>query len=152
MVIFGAVVPVPLSATVWGLPDASSSIRRLALRAPAAVGVNRTCTVQLPLGATTAGVHVSFWASKSPGSVPASVRAVTVSGPLPVFVTVTVLHPLAEPTGVSPKPRLERTETRGAATAVPESATDCGVFDASSAKRRLAERAPVPEAANATPT
>lgn len=41
-------VPVPESATACGLPDPVSVKWRLAVRVPAAVGANRTSTVQLP--------------------------------------------------------------------------------------------------------
>src|SRR6266540_2265646 len=49
------VVPVPVSETSRGLPDASSVIVRVAARAPAAVGVNVTEIVQLALTASVLG-------------------------------------------------------------------------------------------------
>src|SRR4051812_26362322 len=49
-----ALAPVPLSATVWGLFAADSVIVKLPRRVPAAVGVNATLIVQLPLPANEA--------------------------------------------------------------------------------------------------
>jgi hypothetical protein len=46
-----AVVPVPLSETVCGLPDALSVTLRVALRVPLAVGLKVTLIVQLALTA-----------------------------------------------------------------------------------------------------
>lgn len=75
-------VPVPLSATDWGLLDALSVIRRVAVRDPAADGLNTTgMLVCPPLGPTASGdaavgtVKVTG-NPKSAGLVPANPRAV----------------------------------------------------------------------------
>jgi hypothetical protein len=47
-----AVVPVPLSETVCGLPDALSVTLKAALRVPLAVGLKVTLIVQLALAAS----------------------------------------------------------------------------------------------------
>ena len=44
----GRAIPVPTKLTDCGLPGAVSLIKRLAIRDPAAVGVNVTMTAQLP--------------------------------------------------------------------------------------------------------
>ena len=61
-------VPVPLSATVCGLPVASSAIKTLAVRLPVAPGVNVTEIVQLAPAARLAGQSL-VWA-KSAALVP----------------------------------------------------------------------------------
>src|SRR5438105_7995437 len=50
------VVPVPLSVRLCGLPAALSEIVTLAVRPPAAVGVNVAEIVQVPPGASVAGL------------------------------------------------------------------------------------------------
>ena len=85
------VTPVPLSATVCGLPLALSLMLTLALRVPVAVGVKVTLMVQEapaasvlePLG------QVLVWA-KSPLLVPLSPMLLMVRAALPLLVSVTV--------------------------------------------------------------
>src|SRR5437879_4558254 len=60
----GAIVPVPVSATVCGLPVALSSAETAPVREPAAVGVKVTEIVQVPAAATEAP-QVLVWL-KSP--------------------------------------------------------------------------------------
>jgi hypothetical protein len=81
---------VPVSGTLCGLPAALSAIRSDAVRAPVAVGVKVTFTVQLPPAATGAARQVLELMAKSPGLVPARVRLLIDSGALPVLLTVTV--------------------------------------------------------------
>jgi len=50
-------VPVPLSATLCGLPVASSATWMLAVRVPAALGVNVVEIVQVALTASVAGLR-----------------------------------------------------------------------------------------------
>jgi hypothetical protein len=59
-----------------------------ALRAPVALGVNVTLTVQVPLGSTVAPVQVSALTAKSPGFVPATETVEMERLPVPVLVTV----------------------------------------------------------------
>ena len=79
--------PVPVRMTPCGLPAALSAICSVALRAPFAVGANATFTVHVPPAATAAARQVLPVIVKS---VPAIVRLLTVSGALPVLLTVTV--------------------------------------------------------------
>lgn len=55
----GDEVPVPVRATVWGLPVALSTRLTDAVREPAAVGVNATLIEQVVLAATVASVQES---------------------------------------------------------------------------------------------
>src|ERR1700687_215731 len=62
----------------------------VAARAPVAVGASLTVVMQLPPGATCAGsVPQVFVCVKSPGAGLIAI-AVTVSGPVPVLLSVTV--------------------------------------------------------------
>ena len=63
----GAACPVPVSATVCGLPAAPSTSESVPVRAPVAVGVKLTATAQL---APAASVVPQLWAAlKSPEAV-----------------------------------------------------------------------------------
>lgn len=84
----GAVVAVPESATVCGLPGASSLMLMLAVRVPAAVGVKVTLIVQLPEAATVAPQVVVR--AKSPALVPLTATPLMLRVALPVLVSVTV--------------------------------------------------------------
>src|SRR6266516_1067993 len=102
-----ATVPVPLSATVWGLPLASSVTVTLPVREPGADGVNVTEIVQVELGASVAGaVGQSFASVKSPAFAPATPMLPIVSGALPVFLSVELLLALVVPPVWAAKPRL----------------------------------------------
>jgi len=100
-----AAVPVPVTATVWGLPGASSVKVSEPVLAPAAVGVKITLIVQVAPTASEppqllAGVVV---AAKSP---PAA-TLVTFSVAIPEFVSVTVCAALGVPTAWLANVRLE---------------------------------------------
>jgi hypothetical protein len=90
----GAVfVPVPVSATVWGLPVALSVIVKVPVRIPVAVGVNVTLIVQFaPAASGVAGGVIGqavvpvLVSAKSPDAA----MEMIVRGPVPVFVSVTV--------------------------------------------------------------
>ena len=87
--------PVPLTATVWGLPLALSVTLTAALRVPVAVGVNFTPIVQLAPAATP--LAQVFVCEKSPAFVPVSPMLVTFSAAVPVSVSVTLWAALVEP-------------------------------------------------------
>jgi hypothetical protein len=80
-------VPLPVSETDCGLPEALSVNRRLPLRVPVAVGLKVTFTVQLALIAS--GEVQLLVCAKSPGFVPAIVMPVRDSAAVPVFFKVT---------------------------------------------------------------
>src|SRR5205807_481591 len=88
-------VPVPVSLTVWFVPAALLSLSvtvRVALRLPAAVGLNVTLSEQLALAARVEGLRgqLLVWL-KSPAFVPVMLILVMVKGSLPpVFVSVAV--------------------------------------------------------------
>jgi hypothetical protein len=79
-------VPVPLKATVCGLPLALSAMETEAVRVPAAVGLNVTLIVQLALAAIPVP-HVLVWL-KSTGSVPEKLILEMVSVAVPLLVNV----------------------------------------------------------------
>jgi hypothetical protein len=139
-------VPVPLRATVCGLPVASSTTESDALRAPAAVGPKVTEIVQLAPAASVLGArgHAFVW-EKSPAFVPSMPTDVIVKAAIPEFVSVTSCGELEVPTGCWPKLRLdgESVTAGAAATPVPLSATECGAPGASSAMLILAARPPL---------
>ena len=88
-------VPVPVRLTVCGLPGALSANDKVAARAPVAVGVKVTLTVQVPFWATLAPVQVSALVAKSPGLVPPRLSVLMLSVAVPLLVTVTVWAELA---------------------------------------------------------
>jgi hypothetical protein len=86
----GGMVPVPLSATVCGLPEALSVKESEAVREPVAQGLKVTLTAQVPLGITVAPVQVSTLLEKSFASVPLSFTLAIVRFHIPLLVTVTL--------------------------------------------------------------
>jgi hypothetical protein len=89
--------PVPLSATLCGLPGASSRNDRLPEAAPLPLGVNVTATVQVPDAATgVEGEQVVPEVAMAYG--PETASAVKVRLPLPELVSVAVCELLVVPT------------------------------------------------------
>ena len=88
----GAVVPVPVRATVCGLPVALSVTVIAPVRAPAAVGVKITEMLQVAAAATDAP-QVLVWL-KSPLAAMLVIESVAV----PVLVSVTTWAALEVPT------------------------------------------------------
>jgi hypothetical protein len=80
--------PVPVRLTVCGLPAALSEILTVAVRVPAAVGVNVTLIVQLLLAATELPQVVV--SGKSLGLAPVTTKLVMPKSVLPLFVKATV--------------------------------------------------------------
>ena len=91
------VVPFPLSATICGLLELSAKESE-ALRAPMALGVNVTLTVQVPVGITAAPEQVSALLAKSAALVPISVTLVIVKFAVPLLARVTACAGLVVPT------------------------------------------------------
>src|SRR5262245_40520180 len=116
--------PVPLSPTVCGLPAALDEMLTLAVRAPAAVGVNVTEIVQLAPAASVLGPsgQLLSWA-KSPALAPASPMLEITSGASPEFVNVTLCAALVVPTSWLPKPRLVGDRLTAGVVPVPLSGT-----------------------------
>src|SRR5690349_8811058 len=95
--------PVPLSATVCGLPGRGSETVIAPLRTPVAVGEKVTLMLQLAAGARVAGLTGQlFVCAKSPLAETPMVVAV-----LPLLLTLTVRALLVVPTSWLPKLRLE---------------------------------------------
>jgi hypothetical protein len=118
----GAVVPVPLSVTVCGLPPALSVIVTLPLRVPPTVGVKVTEIVHVPAAAIEAP-QVLLWLKS-----PLAAMLLIVSAADPVLVSVTVWAALLVFTNWLPKLRLVgEKDTAGAVVPVPLRATVCGL-------------------------
>ena len=83
-----AAVPVPDSATVWGLLVAVSVMLSVAVRAPVTVGAKRTFAVQLA-DAPRLVPQVLLKITKSPGLAPESAMLLMVIAVVPLFVSVT---------------------------------------------------------------
>jgi len=149
-----AAVPVPVKATVCGVPVALSAIDRLAVSAPVAAGLNSTDTVQLAAAARVVPQVVADL-RKDVALVPVTVSDVRVTVPVPVFLMVTSCAAVVEPTVVEAKVRAvgeSETVKVGAAAPVPVRATVCGVPVALSAIDRLAVSVPVAAGLNSTDT
>jgi hypothetical protein len=117
----GALVPLPLRATVCGLPEALSVIDTLALRVPVAVGVKVTLIVQFDPAASVLDPlgHVLVCA-KSPLLVPVKPMLLMVKAALPLLVNVTVWAALVVLTCWLPKLKLVGLNvTAGAGVAAP---------------------------------
>ena len=123
------VLPVPVSATVCGLPEALSAMLNIPLLVPAAVGLKVTLILQLP-PAGTALPH-ALVSAKSP----LAVMDVMLSTALPEFLKETACGVLVKPIARVLNVRVPGLkETPGAAgTPVPLRPIVCGVSKASSA-------------------
>jgi hypothetical protein len=92
--------PLPVKATVCGLPIALSVTEMLAVREPAATGINVTAILQLaPAARVEAQVLVSL---KSPAFVPLILIPEIFKTALPTLVKVIVDGELGEPTAMEP--------------------------------------------------
>ena len=96
-----ALVPVPDSATVSGLPGALLATDSVPLAAPLAVGAKVTRTVHDPPAAMEVP-QVLVWANG-----PLTLTEETEAEPLPGFDTVTVCATLVDPTATLPNDRLD---------------------------------------------
>src|SRR3954462_8387835 len=91
--------PVPVTATTCGLPGASSTMLRLAVRAPPTVGRKVTSVPQVAPAASVAGATGQLLvAVKSPALGPFMPMRVMVRAALPVLVSVTVDGALVDAT------------------------------------------------------
>ena len=125
-------LPVPVRATVCGLPAELSATLKVAERLPVAAGVKTTEMVQF-FPAATLEPQVFVWL-KSPGLAPVKLMLVTVSAALPLLVSVTTCAVDGLPTAVVVNVMLVgASETNGAVVPVPVSAAVCGLPDALSA-------------------
>lgn len=90
-------VPIPESATCWGLLPSESVKVRFAVRVPAAVGLNCTVTVQLD-DAARVEPQVFLEMMKSPGLVPVKAMLLIFRVLLPALVSVADFAPPVLPT------------------------------------------------------
>ncbi len=138
-----AALPVPVSATVWGLSAASWLIVTLALRLPVAPGVNFTEIVHDALAARVAGATGQvFVCAKSAAFAPVMPMLLIVKPAVPVFANVAVCAELVVPTWVA-NVSDDGVRLAAGATPVPLRATVCGLSTASSATETVAVRLPV---------
>src|SRR5580658_8796032 len=105
------VTPVPLNATICGLPVALSAMSNVAARAPFACGVNSTLIVQLaPAANVPVGLHPELvfgsGTLKSSASAPLVVKPVKFTGPVLVFITVTLKGALVVVSACEPNAKL----------------------------------------------
>jgi hypothetical protein len=128
------VTPVPLNATVCGLPVALSAIFNVAVRAPFALGVNSTLIVQLaPAANVPVALHPALdegcGTAKSPAFTPLTVKPVKFTGPLLVFITVTLKGALVVVSACEPNAKLLGVTVTVAVPGapVPVSVTVCGL-------------------------
>jgi len=137
--------PVPLSATVCGVPGALSLTETAAEREPDPVGLKVAEIVQLAPAASVLGAtgHV-FVCATSAAFAPVRPIELIVSAPVPEFVRVTLCAGLVVPISRLPKPRLvgEKVTAGPGATPVPLSATACGLPGALSLIATEAVRVP----------
>lgn len=148
------VAPVPVRATVCGVPVALSAIDRLAFNAPVAAGLNATETVQMAPAASDVPQVVADLRNEV-GFVPVMVSEDRVTVPVPVFLMVTSWAAVVVPTLVEAKvSEVGESETVkvGPAAPVPVRATVCGDPVALSAMERLAVSVPATAGLNSTET
>ena len=142
------VVPVPLSATVCGLPLALSLTETDAVRAPATVGVKTALMVQLPPAATDEPQVLVC--EKSPGSAPVIVMLEIDSVAKPELKRVIPLGALLVPTIWLANVTLVVLKLTADAVAVPVSEAVCGLPDALSLTETVACRVPDAVGVNVT--
>src|SRR5579883_3268210 len=116
-------MPVPVNATVCGLPTPLSRIVTVAERAPVRVGWNVTVIVQLDPAASPVPPigQLLVWVNRA-GFAPPSAMPLMINGTVPVLVSVTVCGALVVLMGTLPKAievgdRATVPVTAGAATA-----------------------------------
>jgi hypothetical protein len=119
-------VAVPMSGTLCGLLGALSvnvNVAPLAAEEFAHAGVNVTCIVHVPVGATLTFVPAQVFAAivKSLAFVPVAAAELKARDPLPSFVIVTVTGELDVPTCWLPKLMLAGASETLACVPVPES-------------------------------
>src|SRR5205807_127409 len=117
-------VPLPVSATVCGLPPALSTTDSVPVRAPETVGVKVTSMVQFAPAANVAGlVGQAFAPELVAAKSPEAPNELMVKAAVPVFVSVTVIGVLAVDSSWLPKPRLVGANPAPGAVPLPESDT-----------------------------
>src|SRR5690348_10494801 len=139
--------PVPDNATVLVPP--SLVIVSVPAAEPAAVGVNTTCTAQVPPGAIGPAPEQPLLLT---WNGPLAVAEDTVSALLPLLVTTTDCAALVVPIPCEPKVRAAGATEIPGLVPLPFSVNCCGPSLESLGKVRVAERAPTAPGVNVTLT
>src|SRR5271167_1081524 len=144
------VTPVPLNATVCGLPVALSAMFNVAVRAPFAPGVNSTLIVQLaPAASVPVALHIppelGSGTEKSSASSPPIVNPLKLTVAVLVFFTVTLSGALVVVSACEPNARLLGVTVTVAVPGVPVpvKVTVCGLPVALSVNVIVPVRVPV---------
>ena len=135
-------VPVPLSATVWGLPVALSLTVSAADSAPTSDGVNVNARLVFAPGATLTG-RVGAGKAKSDAFAPVMESAEMTSVAVPVLLIVTDRAVLLVPFGWLPKIREFGANAMAGAVPTPERPTEWGLPAALSVMLSDADSGPV---------
>jgi hypothetical protein len=143
-------VPIPVSPTVCGLLTSESDTLTEALRVKAAVGVNITDIVQVPLTAKDPPQVVV--SEKSPALVPVTPTLLMVKLAAPVFLTVMLVGELEVPTVCPAKLRLAGENVICPEMPVPLRATVCGLVAALSVTVKVADSDDVVDGVNVMPS
>jgi len=148
----GVAFAFPLRPRNWGESGPSFVTVTLAVRKPAASGVNTNVMVHVA-PTVTGRLQVGSEKVKSPGFAPLSATLAMCNAAVPVFVTVTFRGVLV-PTTVVPKSRVPGTRATAGAGArpVPPNWADSVLGDALSVIVNDAERLPVAEGAKVMST
>jgi hypothetical protein len=147
----GVAVPVPLKATVCGVPDALSAIDSVAVKLPVEGGVKITEIAQLEF-ASSDSPQVFVWL-KSAGLAPVIVLPLMLSTALPGLERVTVWALAVVPVVVMGKVRAVGENTAcgtGTAVPVPCNVVVCGEPDALSAMESVAAKLAIEAGENVT--
>ena len=144
MVTVMCTIPVPLRLTVWGLPAPLSVTLNVPLRGPDAEGVKVTLILQLPPAANV--VPQLLVCAKSP----LAEMPVMVSGPVPLFVRVTVCAALVVPMFCPAKVRLVGDRPAEGTVPVPLRLAVCGLPAALSVTLTVPVRVPVADGVKVT--
>ena len=138
----GVTPPMPDSATTWGLPEAESAKFRLAVRVPAAVGLNTSVAEQLePTDKLVPQVVPET--TKSVAFAPVTVTPLMVIGEELPFVSMTDWDTALAPTAVLANPIVDGAAVTTPLMPRPESAIVWGLLPSESLKLRVAVRVPV---------
>jgi hypothetical protein len=128
------VTPVPLNATICGLPVALSAMFNVAVCVPFACGANTTLIMQLaPAANVPVGLHpvLEFGSgtAKSPAFAPLTVKPVKFTAAVLLFVTVTLNGALVVLTACEPNAKLLGVTVNVAVPGapVPVNVTVCGL-------------------------